>query len=86
MQALEDAGLELIRAGGKSLSGGPGLRPIPVPEPEVAAAGPLDTTASAVFRLSLPEAFAGFDFTWRKIITEAARRSLVSPGQPGGSE
>jgi transcriptional regulator with XRE-family HTH domain len=38
LEALQDAGLEFIPAGGKSLEGGPGLRTIPVPEPEVAAA------------------------------------------------
>lgn len=37
-QALHAAGLEFIAAGGKSLDGGPGLRMIPLPEPEVAAA------------------------------------------------
>ncbi len=38
LEALESAGLEFIAAGGKSLAGGPGLRTIPVAEPEVAAA------------------------------------------------
>ena len=38
LQALHNAGLEFISAGGKSLDGGPGLRTVPVPEPEVAAA------------------------------------------------
>jgi transcriptional regulator with XRE-family HTH domain len=38
LQALQDAGLEFIPAGGKSLKGGPGLRTIPMAEPEVAAA------------------------------------------------
>lgn len=38
LQALQSAGIELIPAGGKSLDGGPGLRTIPMPEPEVAAA------------------------------------------------
>ena len=38
LQALQGAGLEFIPAGGKSLGGGPGLRTIPVPEPEVMAA------------------------------------------------
>lgn len=38
LEALQGAGLELIPAGGKSLGGGPGLRTIPQPEPEVAAA------------------------------------------------
>jgi hypothetical protein len=38
LKALEGAGLEFIAAGGKSLDGGPGLRTIPSPEPEVAAA------------------------------------------------
>jgi hypothetical protein len=38
LQALQDAGLEFIPAGGKSLNGGPGLRTIPMAEPEVAAA------------------------------------------------
>ncbi len=38
LEALESAGLEFIAAGGKSLDGGPGLRTIPVAEPEVAAA------------------------------------------------
>lgn len=37
-QALEGAGLEFIPAGEKSLDGGPGLRTIPLVEPEVAAA------------------------------------------------
>jgi hypothetical protein len=37
-QALQGAGLEFIAAGGKSLDGGPGLRTIPLAEPEVAAA------------------------------------------------
>lgn len=36
--ALQGAGLEFIPAGGKSLAGGPGLRTIPLAEPEVAAA------------------------------------------------
>ncbi len=36
--ALQGAGLEFIAAGGKSLDGGPGLRTIPLAEPEVAAA------------------------------------------------
>ncbi len=38
IQALQGAGLELIPAGGKSLEGGPGVRMIPLVEPEVAAA------------------------------------------------
>ena len=38
LQALQGAGIEFIPAGGKSLGGGPGLRTIPMPEPEVAAA------------------------------------------------
>ena len=38
LQALQGAGLEFIPAGGKSLGGGPGLRTIPLAEPEVAAA------------------------------------------------
>lgn len=38
LEALEGAGVEFIAAGGKSLDGGPGLRTIPLPEPEVAAA------------------------------------------------
>lgn len=37
-EALQGAGLEFIPAGGKSLMGGPGLRTIPLAEPEVAAA------------------------------------------------
>lgn len=37
-EALQSAGLEFIPAGGKSLAGGPGLRTIPLAEPEVAAA------------------------------------------------
>ena len=37
-QALQGAGLEFISAGEKSLDGGPGLRTIPLMEPEVAAA------------------------------------------------
>jgi len=36
--ALQGAGLEFIAAGGRSLNGGPGLRTMPMPEPEVAAA------------------------------------------------
>ena len=38
LEALQGAGVEFIPAGGKSLDGGPGLRTIPMPEPEVAAA------------------------------------------------
>jgi hypothetical protein len=38
LEALQDAGLEFIPAGGQSLDGGPGLRTIPMLEPEVAAA------------------------------------------------
>lgn len=38
LQALQAAGLEFIAAGAKSLDGGPGLRTIPLPEPEVAKA------------------------------------------------
>ncbi len=38
LEALAAAGLEFIAAGGKSLDGGPGLRTIPLAEPEVAAA------------------------------------------------
>ena len=38
VQALQGAGLEFIPAGGKSLDGGPGLRTMPMAEPEVAAA------------------------------------------------
>jgi transcriptional regulator with XRE-family HTH domain len=38
LQALQNAGIEFIAAGGKSLDGGPGLRTVPVPEPEVAKA------------------------------------------------
>ena len=38
LQALQGAGVEFIPAGGKSLDGGPGVRTIPMPEPEVAAA------------------------------------------------
>jgi len=38
LQVLIHAGLEFIPAGGKSLDGGQGLRTIPLPEPELAAA------------------------------------------------
>ena len=38
LQVLIDAGLEFIPAGGKSLAGGPGLRTLPLAEPELAAA------------------------------------------------
>ena len=38
LETLRGAGLEFIPAGGTSMDGGPGLRTIPVPEPEVAAA------------------------------------------------
>ncbi|MET0239460.1 MAG: hypothetical protein ABW184_06130 [Sphingobium sp.] len=38
LETLRGAGLKFIAAGGKSLDGGPGLRTIPKPEPEVAAA------------------------------------------------
>ncbi len=38
IHALQGAGVELIPAGGKSLEGGPGVRMIPLVEPEVAAA------------------------------------------------
>ncbi len=38
IQALKRAGLELIPAGGTSLGGGPGVRMLPLVEPEVAAA------------------------------------------------
>ena len=38
LHALEGAGLEFIAAGGRSLDGGPGLRTMPMMEPEVAAA------------------------------------------------
>ncbi len=38
LHALKGAGLEFIAAGGRSLDGGPGLRTMPMPEPEVAAA------------------------------------------------
>ena len=38
LEALQSGGLEFIPAGGSSLDGGPGLRTIPMPEPEVAAA------------------------------------------------
>ena len=38
LETLQRAGLEFIPAGGKSLNDGPGLRTIPKPEPEVAAA------------------------------------------------
>lgn len=38
LQALLDAGLEFIAAGAKSHDGGPGLRTIPLAEPEVTAA------------------------------------------------
>jgi len=38
LHALQGAGLEFISAGGRSLDGGPGLRTMPMPEPEVAAA------------------------------------------------
>lgn len=38
LHAFQDAGLEFIAAGGRSLDGGPGLRTMPMPEPEVAAA------------------------------------------------
>jgi hypothetical protein len=37
-EALQNAGLEFIPAGGKSLDGGPGVRSIPMHEPELAAA------------------------------------------------
>lgn len=36
--ALQGAGLEFIPAGGRSLDGGPGLRTMPMAEPEVAEA------------------------------------------------
>ena len=38
LDALQGAGLEFIPAGGQSLAGGPGIRTMPMPEPEVAAA------------------------------------------------
>ena len=38
LETLRGAGLEFIPAGGTSMDGGPGLRTIPIPEPEVAAA------------------------------------------------
>jgi len=38
LNALQRAGLEFIAAGGRSLDGGPGLRTMPMMEPEVAAA------------------------------------------------
>ena len=38
LEALQGAGIEFIAAGGKSLDGGPGLRTLPMPEPEVMAA------------------------------------------------
>jgi hypothetical protein len=38
LEALQGGGLEFIPAGGKSLDGGPGLRTMPMPEPEVSAA------------------------------------------------
>lgn len=38
LEALQSAGIEFIAAGGKSLDGGPGLRTIPLLEPEVARA------------------------------------------------
>jgi hypothetical protein len=38
LATLQNAGVEFIPAGGESLDGGPGLRTIPIPEPEVAAA------------------------------------------------
>lgn len=38
LDALAGAGLDFIPAGGSSLDGGPGVRTIPEPEPEVAAA------------------------------------------------
>ena len=38
LNALQGAGLEFIAAGGRSLDSGPGLRTMPMPEPEVAAA------------------------------------------------
>jgi hypothetical protein len=38
LEALQAAGIEFIPAGGESTDGGPGLRTIPMPEPEVAAA------------------------------------------------
>lgn len=38
LDALQDAGLEFIPAGAKSLAGGPGIRTMTMPEPEVAAA------------------------------------------------
>ncbi len=38
LHALQGAGLEFIAAGGRSLDGGPGLRTMPMLEPEVAAA------------------------------------------------
>lgn len=38
LQALQGGGIEFIPAGGKSLDGGPGLRTLPMPEPEVAEA------------------------------------------------
>ena len=51
LHALEGAGLEFIAAGGRSLDGGPGLRTMPMLEPEVAAAEEaveLDETARAL--------------------------------------
>ena len=38
LQALQGGGIEFIPAGGQSLVGGPGLRTMPLAEPEVAAA------------------------------------------------
>ena len=50
LEALQGAGLEFIPAGGKSMDGGPGLRTIPIPEPEVEA-------AQEVVELELEERF-----------------------------
>lgn len=38
LHVLQGGGLEFIAAGGRSLDGGPGLRTMPMLEPEVAAA------------------------------------------------
>ena len=61
LNALAGAGLEFIPAGGQSLDGGPGVRTIPEPEPEVAAAEEAEELEERM--LEEPEEFSARDIT-----------------------
>ena len=72
LQALQGAGLEFIPAGGKSLDGGPGLRTLPMREPEVAAA----EEAAEVEDSALEALWIGSDEAGERLLPTGANTRL----------